>query len=218
MWCIPTLTEEYIGRMEAILDLYNKEYDANVPTVCFGEKPLQLLEDTRAVIKANKAGKIQKRDYEYKRKGTANIFCAVEPLAGKHITEVFERKTRSEFAQNLKIISDAYPNADYINIVMDNLNTHNEKSLIEYYGEEEGKKTWNRFKVFYTPQHASWLNQAEIEIGICSGQCIGKKRFGNLELLTNEVNAWNKAVNNKRVKINWSFTTKEARLKFKIKR
>jgi len=204
--------------MEAILGLYNKEYNPKVPTVCFDEKPLQLLEDSRGVIKADKCGKIQKRDYEYKRKGTANIFCTVEPLAGKHITKVFEKKRKIEFAQNLKIISDAYPDADQINIVMDNLNTHNEKSLIEYYGEAEGKKLWNRFRAYYTPKHASWLNQAEIEIGICSRQCIGKKRFSNLELLTKEVNAWNKVVNGKRLKINWKFSTKDARLKFKYMR
>ena len=204
--------------MEAILDLYNQEYNPKIPTICFDEKSLQLLEDTKPVVKADKAGKIQKRDYEYKRNGTANIFCTVEPLAGNHITEVFEKKTRNEFAQNLKIISEAYPDADYINIVMDNLNTHNERSLIEYYGENEGKEIWNRFKVFYTPKHASWLNQAEIEIGICSKQCIGKKRFGNLGLLKNEVKAWNKAVNGKRLKTNWSFSTKEARLKFKYMR
>lgn len=204
--------------MEAILDLYNREYNPKIPTVCFDEKSLQLLEDLRPIIKADKPGKIQKRDYEYKRKGTANIFCTVEPLAGKHITKVFKRKTRSEFAQNMKIISDEYPDAEKINIVMDNLNTHNKKSLVEYFGEDEGKKIWNRFKVFYTPKHASWLNQAEIEIGICSRQCIGKKRYPNIELLTEEVNAWNKAINKKKIKINWSFTTKEARLKFKVKR
>jgi hypothetical protein len=204
--------------MEAILDLYNREYDPKIPNVCFDEKPLQLLEDSRPIIKADKPGKIQKRDYEYKRMGTANIFCAVEPLAGKHITQVFAKKTRSEFAQNIKIISDEYPDAKKINIVMDNLNTHNKKSLVEYYGEIEGNKIWDRFNVYYTPKHASWLNQAEIEIGICSRQCIGKKRYPNIELLTEEVNAWNKAVNKKKIKINWSFTTKEARLKFKIKR
>ena len=204
--------------MEAILDLYNREYNPKIPNVCFDEKPLQLLENSRPIIKADKPGKIQKRDYEYKRMGTANIFCTVEPLAGKHITQVFAKKTRSEFAQNIKIISDEYPNAKKINIVMDNLNTHNKKSLVEYYGEIEGNKIWDRFNVYYTPKHASWLNQAEIEIGICSRQCIGKKRYPNIELLTEEVNAWNKAVNKKKIKINWSFTTKKARLKFKIKR
>jgi hypothetical protein len=203
--------------MEAILDLYNREYNPKIPTVCFDEKPLQLLEDSRPIIKAYKPGKIQKRDYEYKRMGTANIFCTVEPLAGKHITQVFAKKTRSEFAQNMKIISDEYPYAEKINIVMDNLNTHNKKSLVEYYGEIDGNKIWDRFNVYYTPKHASWLNQAEIEIGTCSRQCIGKKRFPNIEILTEEVNAWNKAVNKKKIKIKWSFTTKEARLKFKIK-
>jgi hypothetical protein len=204
--------------MEAILDLYSTEYNPKRPTVCFDEKPLQLLDEYRPLIKAYKAGKIQKRDYEYKRIGTANIFCTVEPLSGKHITRVFEKKTRKDFAKNLKTISGAYPEAEYINIVMDNLITHNEKSLTEYFGEDEGNKIWNRFKVFYTPKHASWLNQAEIEISICSKQCLGKRRFNNLELLTKEINAWNKAVNKKRLKINWKFTKKDARLKFKFKR
>ena len=204
--------------MESILDLYNREYNKKIPTVCFDEKPLQLLKDARPTVKADKSGKIQKRDYEYIRKGTANIFCTVEPLAGKHITKVFERKTKKDFACNLKIISDEYPDANKINIVMDNYNTHKEKSVIEYFGENEGKKLWKRFKVFYTPKHASWLNQAEIEIGICSRQCIGKKRFADIKLLTDQVNAWNKSVNEKEIKINWGFSTKEARRKFKYTR
>lgn len=204
--------------MEAILDLYNREYNPRIPTVCFDEKPLQLLDDSRPLKKADKPGKIQKRDYEYKRMGTANIFCTVEPLAGKHITEVFEKKTKADFAQNLKIISDSYPDAKKINIVMDNLNTHREASVIEYFGETVGKKLWNRFNVYYTPKHGSWLNQAEIEIGICSRQCIGKKRFANLELLNKQVNAWNEAVNEKALKINWKFSTMEARRKFKYRR
>ena len=179
---------------------------------------MQLLDDSRPLIKADKAGKIQKRDYEYKRMGTANIFCTVEPLAGKHITEVFERKTGVEFAQNLKIVSDSYTEEEKINIVMDNYRTHTEKSVLEYFGEIDGKKLWQRFNVFYTPKHASWLNQAEIEIGICSRQCIGKKRFANLDLLSSQVDAWNKSVNGKKLKINWRFSSKEARRKFKYTR
>ena len=200
--------------MEDLLDLYGKELSPKEPVVCFDEKPIQFLGEIFPRIPAKKPGDIAKYDYEYERRGTANIFSAVEPKAGKHIASVYLRKRGREFAKFSKKISDAYPTAKRIHLVMDNLKTHSEKSLIEEFGEKSGKKLWNRFIVHYTPKHASWLNQAEIELSVCSKQCLGKRRFGSPNELRKEVSAWRGRANRTKQKIAWKFTTKAARSKF----
>jgi len=215
MWCIPELTSEFIERMEDILDTYALPYDPLEPVICFDEKPVQLLGETRETIKATKPGDITKRDYEYKRCGTANVFCAVEPKFGKHFTYVTENRKGPEFAKVVNRISKQYPEARTIHLIMDNLNTHSLKSLTRFYGEEKGKEIWKKYTIHFTPKHASWLNQAEIEIGIYSRQCIGKSRVSSIKELRDKTNAWNKDVNKKKIKVNWKFTTKDAREKFK---
>ncbi|KAF0139843.1 MAG: transposase, partial [Ignavibacteria bacterium] len=165
MWCIPKLDKEYIDRMEDVLDLYEKPYNPKEPVVCLDEKSIQLLKSAREDVAAKKDGQITKRDSEYIRCGTANAFCGIEPKAGKHFTIVTRRRKRPDFAKVLNKISKRYPKAKTINLVMDNLNTHNEKSLVTYYGKKEGHEIWRRFTIHYTPKHGSWLNQAEIEIG-----------------------------------------------------
>ena len=169
MWCIPELTTEFIERMEDVLDLYAKPYDSKEPVVCLDEKPVQLVKDAREPIQG-KAGSIKKRDYEYIRAGTANIFCAIEPKGGQHFTYVTKNRKGKEFAKVLNRIGNYYSYAGKIHLVMDNLNTHSLKSLTNFYGEEKGKEIWNKFEIHYTPKHASWLDQAEIEIGIYSRQ------------------------------------------------
>lgn len=144
MWCIPELTSEFIERMEDLLGLYCKSYKKEEPVICFDEKSVQLLEDIR-YPKAMRPKSIKKYDSEYKRNGTANIFFIVEPKAGKHFTYVTKRRTKKDFAKVLYKISKKYKSVKKIHIVMDNLNTHRLKSLIEFYGEEKGKKIWNRF-------------------------------------------------------------------------
>lgn len=217
MWCIPELTPEFIERMEDVLDLYAKPFNPKEPVVCLDEKPVQLVYDARESI-PGRPGKIKKRDYEYKRAGTANVFCAVEPKGGRHFTYVTKNRKGKEFAKVLHRIARHYSHADKIHLVMDNLRTHSQKSLTDFYGEEKGTKLWSRFEIHFTPKHASWLDQAEIEIGIYSRQCLGKSRIGCINELRKKTNAWNKKVNKKKLKINWKFTTKKAREKFKYQK
>jgi len=215
MWCIPEITNLFIMRMEDILDLYELPYNPQEPIICLDEKPYQLLGNKRLPISMKKNGSIRKTDYEYQRNGTVNIYCAVEPKIGKHYTVVTEKKKGSDFARMLKYLADFYKDVKVIHLVMDNYCTHTMKSLTDYFGEIEGKKLWDRFQVHYTPVHASWLDQAEIEIGIYSSQCLGKRRIDNIEKLKKETSAWNKRVNKQRLKFDWKFTTTKAREKFK---
>lgn len=214
MWCIPEITPEFIERMEDVLNLYEKDYNPDEPVICLDEKPVQLLKDSRACIPI-KPGKIKRIDYEYVRNGTANVFCIVEPKGGRHFTYVTKNRKGKEFAKVLKRLANHYSGVKKIHLVMDNLNTHRKKSLVDFYGDEEGTKIWNRFEIHYTPKHASWLDQAEIEIGIYSRQCLGKSRIKNIDELRERTKAWNRIVNRKKLKINWNFTTKSARKKFK---
>jgi len=161
MLCIGELTPEFIERMEDVLDLYAKPYNPKEPVVCLDEKPMQLLKDAREAI-SGKPGKIKKRDYEYIRAGTANVFCAVEPKGGRHFTYVTKNRKGKEFAKVLRRIANHYSHADKVHLVMDNLNTHRKKSLTDFYGEEKGTEIWNRFEIHFTQKHASWLDQAEI--------------------------------------------------------
>lgn len=218
MWCIPEMTPEFIERMEDVLDLYAKPYNPKKPVICLDEKPVQLIKDSRESIPGSTGGKIKKRDYEYIRAGTANVFCIVEPKGGNHFTYVTKNRKGKEFAKVLNRIARHYPHAGKISLVMDNLRTHSLKSLTDFYGEKIGTNLWEKFEIHYTPKHASWLDQAEIEIGIYSRQCLGKCRIGDIDELRKKTNAWNKEVNKKKLKINWKFSTKEARKKFKYSR
>ena len=211
MWCIGKLNEEYIQKMEDVLDVYARPYDEKKPVVCVDEKPVALMGDTRNRILPKNPGDILKKDYEYKRNGSVNVFCAVEPKAGKYINTVTERRCGSDFAKFIKSLSEKYNGVEKIVLVMDNLATHKEKHLIDFYGEREGKKLWNKFEVHHTPKHGSWLNQAEIAIGMYSRQCLGDGRIGTIENLKLQTRAWNKRANKKKVKINWRFTKSKAR-------
>jgi transposase len=214
MWCIPELSEEFTSRMENILNLYARPYKADEPVVCFDEKPVQLLKDSRDAL-SGLPGHIKKVDYEYIRCGTANILAAVEPKVGKHVSKVTRFKKGKDFAQMCYRIARQYNKAKVIHLVVDNYKTHSLKSLVNYYGQEKGEKIWKRFKIHYTPKHASWLNQAEIELSLISRQCLGKNRLGDIQVLTNKIKEWNMIANRDKIKICWKFTTKAARKKFK---
>lgn len=214
MWCIGEINEEYIKRMEDVLDVYERPYDPQRPVVCIDEKPVALISDTRERIVAKKPGEILKKDYEYKRNGSVNVFCAVEPKVGKYINRVTKKRRAPDFAKFMKSLTIKYKEAEKIVLVMDNLSTHKEKSLIEYYGEDEGKRIWSQFEAHYTPKHASWLNQAEIAIGMYSRQCLGDGRIGTIENLIEQTKAWSAHANKKATKINWRFTKKKARKSF----
>ena len=153
----------------------------------------------------------------YERCGTASVFCGVEPKAGIHFTKVTPNRSSPEFADFLKSITDRYPEAHTIHLVMDNLSSHTRKALVDRFGQEKGGLLWNRFTIHYTPTHGSWLNQAEIEIGLFSRQCLGRRRIGDPESLRKETHSWNRQVNRERTKINWTFNRKKARKKFGYK-
>jgi len=209
MWCIAKITPEYRKRMYAILDLYEKGYNRKYPVVCIDEKSCQLLEEARKPIPL-KQGSTAKHDYEYIRKGTGNIFVAVEAKAGKHFLSVTPRRTKQDFAHFVKkIIDEVYPMANKVRIVLDNLNTHFEGSFYETFSKREAERILNRIEFYYTPKHASWLNMAEIEINILETECLDRK-IESIEKLTEEVRAWELQKNNEEKKIYWSFTKQKA--------
>jgi len=216
MWCVPELTDEYIKRMEDILDLYEKDYNGKEPIICLDEKPVALFGDKRDPIPFSE-GKPTRVDYEYSRNGSINVFCAVEPLRGAYFNKVTERKTKDDFAEFLKEIYDNYKYSSKVHLVMDNYKTHFESALIQRFGDKEGKKIWSKFEPHYTPTHASWLNQAEIAIGMYSRQCLGKTRIDNIELLKKKTSSWNRIINEKSVTIEWKFTSEKAKKKFDYK-
>lgn len=213
MWCVPNLTEEYIERMEEILEVYESDYNDKKPVVCIDEKPVALIGDKHEREKSI-PGKVGLKDYEYSRNGSANVFCAVEPLKGKYINRVTDNRKGPEFAKFIYDISRKYSSADKIILIMDNLNTHKIKSLVDYYGEEKAVTIWNRFEIHYTPKHASWLNQAEIAIGMYSRQCLGDGRVGTIENLKKITKGWNESTNKKKTIIQWKFNREKAREKF----
>jgi hypothetical protein len=213
MWCVAELNDGYIARMEDVLETYERAYDPKQPVVCVDEKPVTLHADVRPASAAA-PGREARHDNEYKRNGTANVFCAVEPKAGRHFTCPTPDRSGFEFAQLAFHLAIQYPDADTIHLVMDHLNIHRRKSLTDFYGAEVGGEIWDRFTVHYTPTHGSWLNQAEIEIGIFSRQCLGVRRIPDLTILRRETRAWNRRMNRDRIKINWRFDRMTARRKF----
>ena len=200
--------------MEDVLAVYEKKYDRKEPVVCLDERPLVLHADVRAP-EASRPGKVARRDGEYKRNGTANAFCAVEPKVGRHFTKITKTRKAWQFARMVAEIVRAYPRVRTIHLVMDNLNTHREKSLIKCFGDRRGRKLWAKLTPHYTPKHGSWLNQAEIEISMFSRQCLGKVRVPDLPAMKTRARAWNRRMNRDQVKIDWKFTRKKAREKFK---
>jgi DDE superfamily endonuclease len=214
MWCIADLDDDYIEHMEDVLEVYEKPLSAEEPVVCVDEKPVTLHEEVRDPIPM-KPGSVAKRDNEYERCGTANVFCGIEPQAGVHFTKVTPTRSSPEFADFIRSVANHYPAAQTIHLVMDNLSSHTKKALTDRFGKEEGEALWDRFTVHYTPVHGSWLNQAELEIGLFSRQCLGKRRFGTIQILRAEARAWNQRTNRNRTTIKWTFDRKKARRKFK---
>jgi DDE superfamily endonuclease len=217
MWCVAQLNEDYIAKMEDILEVYERPYNPEEPVVCLDEKPVTLHADVRPRSLA-KPGRETREDNEYERRGTANIFCAVEPKAGRHFTFATPDRSGFEFAKVAFEVALQYPATTTIHLILDNLNIHRRKSLADLLGTEIGTEVWNRFTVHYTPNHGSWLNQAEIEIGLLSRQCLGHRRIPDLATLRRETRAWNRRMNRAHVTINWRFDRRAARRKFCYKR
>jgi hypothetical protein len=216
MWCVAKLDDEYIGKMEDVLETYEKPYDPSEPVVCLDEKPVTLHADIRPASAA-KSGREARRDNEYERCGTANIFCAVEPKAGRHFTFATPNRSAFEFARVVCELALQYRAAKTIHLVIDNLNIHRRKSLTDAFGTETGTEIWKRFTLHYTPKHGSWLNQAEIEIGLFTRQCLGNRRIPDLRRLRRESRAWTRRMNHDKIKINWQFDRRAARRKFGYK-
>ena len=209
MWCISEINKEFRKRMYDILDLYEKPYDQRYPVIGLDEKPKQLLEDKRKTVPMT-PGHREKYDYEYVRQGNANVFMAVEFKAGKRTVRVTSRRTKRDFAKFIRHLVDrVYPDAECLQLVLDNLNTHNDSSLYEMYSPEEAKRILGKIKFHYTPVHASWLNVAEIEIGVMDTECT-RRRIPDKETLRKEVIAWSKRRNEHKMKIDWRFTKQKA--------
>jgi hypothetical protein len=197
--------------MEQVLDVYKRPYDGRFPVVCMDESPRQLTAEVKTPISAL-PGQPARYDYEYKRCGTCNIFMANEPLAGTRMVEVTKTKTKVDWAFFVEKIASRYEDAERITLVMDNLNTHVPGSLYEAFSPEKAKALWDRFEFVYTPKHGSWLNMAEIELNVLSGQCL-KRRIAEIGVMRNEVKAWESTRNGMKAGVNWQFTTEDARIK-----
>lgn len=209
MWCIAEITREYRKRMYHLLDLYEEGYNPKYPVICIDEKSKQLIEEKRNPIPL-KPGSPAKYDYEYKRNGTRNIFVAVEPKGGKRIIAVTKTRTKNDFANFVRdVVENEYEHAKGIRIVLDNLNTHFEKSFYETFSKKEAKNILRRITFCYTPKHGSWLNMAEIEINVMDRECLGEK-IGNEKLLKQQLKVWKKERNKLKKKIIWKFTRQDA--------
>ena len=203
-----------MAHMEDVLDLYAQPYDPRRPVVCFDETSTQLLADTRPPLPAQ-PGRPARQDYEYRREGTRNLFLTCEPMAGWRHVQVTERRTMQDFARRMRWLADeAYPEAEVVRVVLDNLNTHRRASLYETFPAEEARRIARRLEFHYTPKHGSWLNMAEIEFSVLSRSCL-KQRLSGEEALRREVDALVKERNAARATINWRFNTRDARTKLR---
>jgi hypothetical protein len=208
-WCIPAITPDFLHRMEALLSLYQQPYDPLHPTVCFDEKSVQLLADSRIPLPL-RPGQVKRQDYEYKRQGTRNLFLCVEPQAGTRHVLITRRRTKLDCAQALRyLVDELYPDAEWIDLVLDNLNTHTYLALVETFGKAEADRIAARLRFHYTPPHGSWLNMAEIELSILSRQCL-KRRLPDEWALGIEIVAWELARNARKATIDWSFSLDDA--------
>lgn len=197
-----------------MLRLYARAYDARHPVVCLDERPV-VLRSSKRVGDEMRCGRAARTDYEYKRRGTANIFCIVEPKTGKRLTYATRRRTNRDFARALQRISKAFPKAERIHLVVDNLSTHSKRACIETFGETKGRALWRRFKVHFTPKHGSWLNAAEMEASLLGRQCLGKRRIPTLATLAGHVRAWRRIATCEGMPIRWKFRVKDARRLFR---
>jgi hypothetical protein len=214
-WVIPPQANaEFVCAMEDVLDVYTRPYDPARPVVCLDELSKQLVAETRIPIPAE-PGQPERVDYEYERRGTANLFLTGEPLAGHRHVTVTEHRTAVDFAKEVRdLLEVRYPHADKVVLVMDNLNTHKPAALYEAFEPAVARALLERLEIHHTPKHGSWLNMAEIELSVLSRQCLNR-RIPDLDTLTGEVAAWEQARNADPRPVNWRFTTPDARIKLK---
>lgn len=200
--------------MEDVLEVYHLPYDSEYPVVCMDESSKQLIGEVRTPIPC-KPGYPARFDDEYVRNGVVQIFMEVEPLAGKRHVAITERRTRKDWAQQIKqMLDERYPDAVQVRLVMDNLNTHSVASLYETFKPDEARRLAERLDIHFTPKHGSWLNMAEIELSVLKGQCLDR-RIPDMGSMQTEVATWETNRNNAIKAIDWQFTTSDARIKLK---
>jgi transposase len=210
----PKENAEFVAAMEDVLEVYRRPYNSQRPVVCMDEQSKQLVKETRAIIAA-KPGRNQRHDYEYERNGTANLFMRFEPLGGRRRVKVTEQRTKVDFAHVIRdMVDEDYPAAEVIVLVMDNLNTHKPASLYEAFEPAEARRLIEKLEIHYTPKHGSWLNMAETELSVVTKQCLDR-RIPNVVTLRREIAAWERLRNKAKSKINWQFTTHDARVKLR---
>ena len=198
--------------MEDVLELYAEPFNEKRPVVGFDETSKQLIAETRQPVPM-RGGRVARFDYEYERNGTRNLFMFCEPKRGWRHVEVTAQRTGQDFAAQMKwLVDEAYPEAELIRLVMDNLNTHKAASLYERFAPEEARRIARKLEIHYTPKHGSWLNIAEIELGIFARQC-WDRRIGDEAMLKSETRKLEDARNATGAKIEWRFTTEDARRK-----
>ena len=205
--------------MEDVLEVYQRPYDPTRPVVCLDEKRKELHATPHGSLSAMPAagatpGKPRREDYEYERNGTRNLFLWVEPLSGRRQVCVTGRHTALDFAEQLRRLAGAYPEAEQVVLVTDNLNTHNPASLYEAFAPEEARRIAQKIEWHYTPEHGSWLNMAETELSVLTRQCLNR-RIADAETLVCEVAAWQERRDLAQTRIRWQFTTKDARIKLR---
>ena len=210
----PHANAEFVCAMEDVLEVYTRPYDPTHPVVCLDETSKQLVAETRTPLPAE-PGQPQRVDYEYERQGTANLFMAVEPLAGQRYVTVTDRRTAVDFARIVKdLLEVRYPHADKVVLVLDNPNTHKPAALYQAFEPAVAWRLLERLEIHHTPKHGSWLNMAEIELSVLSQQCLNR-RIPDAVTLVREVAAWQQARNADPRPVNWRFTTADARIKLK---
>lgn len=209
MWCIGKLTENYRQRMYELLDLYARPFRSTEPVVCIDEKSKQLLRDSRAPLPM-RPGMATRQDYEYGRAGTCNLFVAVEPKGGRRTVLVTDRRAKRDFVAFVRyLLEQVYATARRVHLVLDNLNTHFRKCFEDVLGIKQARALLRRVVFHYTPKHASWLNMAEIEIGVLDRQCLDR-RLPDRDMIVTEVDAWQSRRNTDEKGIAWSFTRQDA--------
>jgi len=200
--------------MEDVLDLYTRPWDPRWPLVCMDETSKQLVKETRRRM-APAPGRAARIDYEYERNGVCNLFVFSEPLTGWRSVSVTDRRTKADWARQIKALLDGrYAEADQVTLVLDNLNTHTGAALYEVFEPQEARRLFERLDIHYTPKHGSWLNMAEIELGVLGRQCLDR-RLPDKATLAREVAAWQQERNSARATVDWRFTTADARIKLK---
>lgn len=203
--------------MEDVLNVLARPYDKREPVMTVDERPVVLRGASRPG-RPLMPGRVAREDYEYVRKGTANIYCMVEPKAGRHLTHATPNRKAPCFTAALRRIARRYRAATTIHLIMDNLNLHGPAALVTTLGPAKGAALWARFTPHYTPKHGSWLNPAEIEASLWARECLGRDRIDTFEALRDRTRAWNMGADRAKRTITWRFTTAKARRIFRYKK